>query len=163
MGGNVSMDMCKPRIIAVMSTYEPTQAVAARAKAVAAQVDELFIVIDDSTSEKTSILQPASDSSVHLLPQTGNTGVANVLNAGVEASGAKPDDWLLFLDDDTELHSSFVEQLRQQVGHLALDMNRFIVGPSVVHNGDYCSLSARCKHRSRSGAGARLTWSNKAS
>jgi rhamnosyltransferase len=85
-------------ISAVVITYHPDAGVAARLRAVAAQVGRLIVVDNGSAAPARAAL---ASESVELIQNGENLGVARALNLGVMAAAARGFEWCLLLDQDS--------------------------------------------------------------
>jgi rhamnosyltransferase len=83
---------------AVVISYHPDAGVAARLRAIAAQVGRLIVVDNGSAATERAAL---ASECVELIENAENLGVARALNLGVVAAAARGFDWCLLLDQDS--------------------------------------------------------------
>ncbi|AWB95924.1 hypothetical protein DCE93_09815 [Agromyces badenianii] len=97
------------RVTAVVPTYHPDPGVRARLHALARQVDQVIVVDDGSGPSADAFLDgiAAEGFVVERLPR--NAGIAAALNAGVRLALAGGSDYVVNLDQDTDLPSGYVE------------------------------------------------------
>jgi rhamnosyltransferase len=107
-------DSYVPKLGAVMSAFHPDSAVLENIKAVANQVDHLWIIDDsgDSHWEGSGLITAEClPRNAVLLRNKQNIGIAASLNRGVSAALAEGVDAIVTVDQDTFIPPSFVSQL----------------------------------------------------
>ena len=96
-----------PRVVAVVTAYDPDERLTALVEAVAPQVVAVVVVDDGSTAGLAVLDALAVMPGVHLVRQA-NAGVATALNAGIALALAHDADAVLTLDQDTGLPPDYV-------------------------------------------------------
>ena len=96
-----------PRVVAVVTAYDPDDRLTQLVDALSAQVAQIVIVDDGSTAGLAVLDALATRPGTHLLRQS-NAGVAAALNTGVAAALARDADAVLTLDQDTGLPADYV-------------------------------------------------------
>ena len=96
------------RIIAVVPTFHPDDGVLARLRALSEQVDGVIVVDDGSGAGADAILERAAAAGVVVRRLARNSGIAAALNDGVRAALADGADYVVNLDQDTDLPEDYV-------------------------------------------------------
>jgi rhamnosyltransferase len=96
------------RIIAVVPTFHPDDGVLARLRALSEQVDGVIVVDDGSGAGAVGILEGAAEAGVVVRRLARNSGIAAALNDGVRAALADGADYVVNLDQDTDLPEDYV-------------------------------------------------------
>jgi rhamnosyltransferase len=102
-------DAARPRIIAVVPTYHPDGDVVRHIGTVAAQVDRVIVVDDGTGPTAEPILTQLAAAGVEVVRRPRNVGIAGALNAGVRLALADGADYVLNLDQDTQLPDGYVD------------------------------------------------------
>lgn len=100
-------------ICAVISTFNPTEAIVENLRRISPQVSRVFLVDDSGSSEMSGRLSEWGKG-VHnlvVVTQGANTGQARALNCGISRAKAEGYTWILTLDDDTSVEPDMVERL----------------------------------------------------
>lgn len=106
---------------AVVVTYQPDSELPDRLVSIREQVDRLYLVDNGSNEEAYALLQRLADesSTVELVANDTNLGIAVALNQGAEAALEQGYDWLLMFDQDSTVETGLFTALaaiyRQQV------------------------------------------------
>ena len=104
--------MNKQSVCAVIVTYHPTSQMVEHLRNVQAQVQELVVVDNGSTSEEVAGLRIAAQSFGFQLCENGkNLGIADALNQGVRWAREKGYAWVILLDQDSKITGGFVLQM----------------------------------------------------
>lgn len=116
----------------VMTTFMPTDRVRKNIAKVAHQVDRV-IVVDDTGGSSYAHLFNLDDCATIYMHNTENMGIANALNVGFLKAKELGYQWVLTLDDDTEVESFYLDRLNNyfiqypneldQVGIVTLSRN----------------------------------------
>lgn len=99
------------RVIGVMSTYNPDSSVVSRAIEHLNQLDQL-IVVDDG-SNNSQILEDFSHDRISIVRLEENSGIAKALNVGTSLALQAGANWVLHLDQDTQLTPEYVSSCLQ--------------------------------------------------
>lgn len=97
------------RIVAVVPTFYPDDGVVARLQLLAPQVDRVIVVDDGSGASADEVLARVHASGITISRLEHNSGIAAALNAGVRMALADGADYVLNLDQDSELPPHYVE------------------------------------------------------
>ncbi len=104
-----------PFVAAVITTYNCYTPIERTILAVASQVDRVIIVDNGSKPETLDAIRNAIErnrlQTCELLPQGRNLGIGAALNIGVRAALAAGAEYVLTLDDDTEIFPGAVAEL----------------------------------------------------
>jgi len=93
-----------PRVIAIVPVYDPPEAAQEHVNELFSQVDDV-IVVDDGSSEA------AEFGAVRCIRFDQNRGIAAALNAGVEEATALGAQYVLTVDQDSQLPPGYVKEL----------------------------------------------------
>jgi rhamnosyltransferase len=100
------------QVCAILVTYHPDAELPRRVTRILEQAGALVIVDNGSGDEARAMLMGiAADPRVSLVLNPANLGVARALNLGVEQARAAAFDWVLLLDQDSDLHDGMVRSL----------------------------------------------------
>jgi rhamnosyltransferase len=100
------------QVCAILVSYHPDAELPRRVTRVLEQVGALVIVDNGSGAEAHAMLERiAADPRVSLVLNPTNLGVARALNLGVEQARAAAFDWVLLLDQDSDLHEDMLRSL----------------------------------------------------
>lgn len=97
------------RVVAVVPTFHPDTEVPLHVRTLSNQVDRVFVVDDGSGPGAQALLDSLESNSVAVLRLTDNSGIAAALNAGVKAALADGADYVVNIDQDTELPAGYVQ------------------------------------------------------
>jgi rhamnosyltransferase len=92
-----------PHVIAVMPTYHPDPEVPGHVQRLRTQVDEVLVVDDGSGPSSEPILTGLEVAGARVVRAPENVGIAAALNLGIRAALADGAEYVLTLDQDTEL------------------------------------------------------------
>lgn len=92
-----------------MSTFRPDASVVVRVRAHAMQVERL-IIVDDGSPDSTA-LNDLSLPNVEVIRLSVNSGIAAALNAGTQRALESGAEFVLHLDQDSELEHDYVDRL----------------------------------------------------
>jgi rhamnosyltransferase len=99
-------------VCAIVVTYHPDAALAARLGRIAPQVGAIVMVDNGSTDAEVAMLHDiAADARIHLTLNGQNLGVARALNLGVQCAGTLGYPLALLLDQDTGVEADMVHTL----------------------------------------------------
>jgi rhamnosyltransferase len=97
------------RIIAVVPTFHPDEGAVTRLRLLASQVDRVIVVDDGSGPAADAVLARVRSMGAVVHRLDHNSGIATALNAGVRMALDDGADFVLNLDQDTELPPRYVE------------------------------------------------------
>ncbi|MES2092873.1 MAG: glycosyltransferase [Actinomycetota bacterium] len=97
-----------PRVVAVVPTYRPDEALLAGLLAMAPQVSGVIVVDDGSPDDPAGILDRAKALGCQIVRSPTNDGIAAALNTGIRLALADAADYVLTVDQDTVLPSHYV-------------------------------------------------------
>jgi rhamnosyltransferase len=95
-------------VIAVVPTYHPDPEVELRLRRLAKQVGRVVVVDDGSGSTADGVLERIEQDGVTVLRLERNSGIAAALNRGVERALEDGADYVLNVDQDTDLPPDYV-------------------------------------------------------
>jgi len=96
------------RIIAVVPTFHPDDGVLGRLRALADQVHGVIVVDDGSGAGADQVLERAAAMGIAVRRLDRNSGIAAALNEGVRAALDDRADYVVNLDQDTDLPADYV-------------------------------------------------------
>lgn len=97
-----------PRVIAVVPTYRPDGDVLVHLRRIARQVSAVVVVDDGSGETASAILETVAAELAHVIRLDSNSGIAAALNAGVRWALDDGADYVLTVDQDTDLPGDYV-------------------------------------------------------
>jgi rhamnosyltransferase len=97
-----------PQVIAVIPTFHPETEVVGRLQHLGAQVDGVIVVDDGSGAAADGVLGSIADAGVEVIRFSANAGIATALNAGVRHAIESGADYVLTVDQDTDLPGDYV-------------------------------------------------------
>ena len=97
-----------PRVIAVVPTFHPDDGVVGRLRDLTRQVDRVIVVDDGSGPSADAVLADATESGIEVHRLARNSGIAAALNAGVRAALDDGADFVVNVDQDTDLPDDYV-------------------------------------------------------
>ena len=97
-----------PRVVAVVPTFRPDEALLVGLRALAPQVAVIIVVDDGSPHDPAGILARAGNLGCTVLRSPANDGIAAALNTGIRLAMAGAADYVLTLDQDTVLPGHYV-------------------------------------------------------
>lgn len=96
-------------VVAVVAAYRPEETLVANVAAAAAQTDGVVVVDDGSPAGSAAVFAALAAAGAVVVHQTGNTGIAAALNAGVRAARERwAPEFVLTLDQDSTLDLHYV-------------------------------------------------------
>lgn len=96
------------RVAAVISAYNPPAELIGKVERLAKQVERIIVVDDGSPRDVSEVLQGLEGAGATVLKQGTNQGIAAALNAGIRHAQASAPDFVLTLDQDSELDPDYV-------------------------------------------------------
>jgi rhamnosyltransferase len=96
------------KVAAVVTTFNSGETIRPNLARIAEQVDVVIIVDDSGDAFKGQTVDYAEIDNAILLRNDENLGVAAALNRGVAKAGLMGCDWVITLDDDTLVSSSYM-------------------------------------------------------
>ncbi len=126
---------------AIITTYRPDEALVKCVQQLIPQVNEIIIVDDGALTENVKKLNNwfSEYSTVTLLHQPSNLGIAAALNVGLKTAIEKGYEWFLTLDDDSIPSNNMVACLHDHLGHIKGSQPVGIIGMNWTTNS--CSTS----------------------
>lgn len=104
----------RSHVLAVIPTYRPPDSVRELIDTLIPQVDQVLVSDDASPCTFDPLLRaPATGTTVNLLRHRQNQGIARGLNDGLELAHAKGFPWLLTIDQDSHIDTTYVSALLQ--------------------------------------------------
>jgi len=103
--------MSPHRIVAVITTFQPDDTLVDAVTAAKRQVYHVVVVDDASAEAAREILGSVKDEKVTIISQPENLGIAAALNRGIIEAQARGADFILTLDQDSELPANAAERL----------------------------------------------------
>lgn len=97
-----------PRVVAVVPTFRPDEALLVGLRALAPQVSAIIVVDDGSPDDPAGILHRAESLGCRIVRSPTNDGIAAALNTGIRLALSGAADFVLTLDQDTVLPSHYV-------------------------------------------------------
>lgn len=97
-----------PRVIAVVPTYRPDEDVFVHLRQIARQVSAVVVVDDGSGETASATLDTLEGEVAHVIRLGSNSGIAAALNAGVRWALDDGADYVLTVDQDTDLPDEYV-------------------------------------------------------
>ncbi|MEP9393861.1 glycosyltransferase [Gordonia sp. VNK1] len=136
------MTIAPTGVAAVISAFEPDEALVATVDSVRDQAGQVIIVDDGSPSLSTDpdgavaqILEKCAAAGATVLRSGDNRGIAHALNRGIELALQEGAEAVLTLDQDTDLPTDYVSRM---LDHLALtrslDIDLVMLSPSLIND-----------------------------
>jgi rhamnosyltransferase len=99
-------------VCAVIVTYHPDTAALENMRNVLAQVQELVVVDNGSSTDEVHALRITSrDLSFHMIENGQNLGIAEALNQGVRWAKSEGYSWVVLFDQDSKITEGFIRQM----------------------------------------------------
>lgn len=102
------------RIYAVMVVYNKHLSECPSFCSAKSQSDVQLLVVDNSTDESVQNQEEARQAGAWFLSMNGNKGLSKAYNAAFDMLREKPGDWIVLLDDDTEIPDEYWVKLRTE-------------------------------------------------
>lgn len=102
------------KIYAVMVVYNKRLAECPSFRSAKRQSNVQLLVVDNSTDELVQNQEEARKAGAWFLSMNGNYGLSRAYNAAFDVLREKPGDWIVLLDDDTEIPDDYWLQLRME-------------------------------------------------
>jgi rhamnosyltransferase len=96
------------RVIAVVPTFNPDEGLLDRLGRIASQVERVVVADDGSDSRAEPVLAAVANSGYQLIRSAANSGIASALNIGVRRALGDGADYVLTVDQDSELQAGYV-------------------------------------------------------
>lgn len=93
---------------AIIPTFHPDADVVARVEALRGQVDRLIVVDDGSGPSANAVLDAIEATADHVVRSPDNGGIAAALNSGIRLALDEGAEFLLTVDQDTDLPADYV-------------------------------------------------------
>ncbi len=97
------------KVAAVVTTFNPGETILQNLARIADQVDIIVVVDDSGTSNKVQSIDYSNINNLILLRNEENLGISAALNRGVLEAELMGCNWVITLDDDTMVSSSYME------------------------------------------------------
>jgi rhamnosyltransferase len=95
-------------VIAVIPAYRPDDGLLRAVESLSPQVDAIIIVDDGSPAESAKVLEEILATGVEVIRSGSNLGIAAALNTGIRLALKRGADFVLTVDQDTELPDNYV-------------------------------------------------------
>ncbi len=121
----------KPKVIAVVPTFGPDVDLVARLGAIAGQVHSVLVIDDGSAADASPVLDALEASGIEVIRNPSNRGIAAALNTGASLALQRGADFVLTIDQDTELVDDYIDvcvsaftrpSARERVGVVCADI-----------------------------------------
>jgi rhamnosyltransferase len=99
------------RVVCVIPTFQPDASLLSRLRAVRSSVDLVVVSDDASSCSSDLVLAGAINEGVTVVRHAHNCGIARGLNDGLRLAADLGADWLLSVDQDTDLEEDHVTRL----------------------------------------------------
>jgi rhamnosyltransferase len=99
------------RVAAVVTTFNGGESIRPNLERIAAQVHVVVVVDDSGDSARTTDVDYAWIKNAVILRNECNLGIAAALNRGVAHAGLLGCDWVITLDDDTLVSTSYIDDV----------------------------------------------------
>jgi rhamnosyltransferase len=115
--------MTEQSVCAVIVTYHPTASMTENLPKILAQVQNLVVIDNGSTSEELIPLRMVSQAlGFHLIENDENLGIAQALNQGVLWAKGEGFPWVILFDQDSRITDGFIdEMLKTRQAHPAAE------------------------------------------
>lgn len=123
----------KKFISVVIVTYNPSEKLPAVIENLKKQVGKIYI-IDNNSNSKDMFNKITPDSVVEIIYYDKNIGLAAAQNIGIKRSIEEKMEWILFLDDDSEVGDDFLEKLLYCYGKVKNKEQVAIIGANILHD-----------------------------
>ncbi|HZV36241.1 MAG TPA: glycosyltransferase [Verrucomicrobiae bacterium] len=137
-------------VCAIIVTYHPSAALIENVQAIRPQVAEL-VIIDNGSDEKSAklLLQLEKTSSVRVIRNGKNLGIAAALNIGIRHAAAAEFAWVATFDQDSTVTPGFIEAMLGAYQSSADKERVALVSPvHCVSEEEWKKRSQRCKGNS---------------
>ncbi|WP_425956315.1 glycosyltransferase [Xylanimonas sp. McL0601] len=102
------------RLIAVVSSFRPTDELVRNVGLIAGQVDEVVVVDDGSGPDYGAVLDHVRAAGARVVALAENQGIAAALNAGLREAALAPEDLVVTFDQDSTVPEGFIAALVAQ-------------------------------------------------
>src|SRR5437868_300668 len=110
--GSLSRCPSKENVCSIVVTYFPDGDFLSRLRSIQPQVAKVVVVDNGTTSEAVNSLQEAErEMQVSVIRNGHNRGMATALNQGAQWAADRGYQWILTLDQDTEVEADMVRML----------------------------------------------------
>lgn len=100
------------KISTIIVTFNPGSKIKDTIDKLNNQVEKIFI-IDNNSNKKEKIIELNKYKKVEVIYNDKNIGLAAAQNIGIKKSIDEKFEWILFLDDDSEIEDNFIEKLKK--------------------------------------------------
>ena len=125
--------MSRPRLCAVIPTFDPGPYLIRCTAALAEQVDRVFLIDDGSQASFEPLLRDLEARGMSLHREPVNRGIASALNRGVRLAMESGFEWVLTFDQDSEASADLVDRLFAALDACPDTARGARVGPRIVH------------------------------
>lgn len=119
------------RISAIIVTFNSGEKIKNVVHKLSTQVEKIFI-IDNNSAKKEKVLDLKNQEKVEIICSSENIGLAAAQNIGIKKSIDENFEWILFLDDDSEVEDDFVEELKKGYYSYEEKEKLGIVAPNIL-------------------------------
>lgn len=109
----------RKRVVAVISSYQPTQELVEHCAQLAPQVAEILVVDDGSDERGASVLDALSAARVIVIKLAGNSGIGAAINTGFEHARQLGLEFVVTFDQDSTAPAGFMDSLVDEYDRLA--------------------------------------------
>ena len=121
------------KIVAVVVTYNPDKGVIERVERIAKQVDRV-IVVDNSANQETMGMLKTITGNVELVFNNANLGIAAALNIGMQRALQNGYEWVLTMDQDSEVESFLIQSLTEIIEEIGLGDRIAVIGSNYFNS-----------------------------
>ncbi|MGL4866431.1 MAG: glycosyltransferase family 2 protein [Cetobacterium sp.] len=100
------------KISAIIVTFNPGSKIKDTIDKLNNQVEKIFI-IDNNSNKKEKVIELNKYKKVEVIYNNKNIGLGAAQNIGIKKSIDENFEWILFLDDDSEIEDDFIEKLKK--------------------------------------------------
>ena len=129
------------KILAVIVSYNPDEAIICLYNSIKEQIDKLIIIDNATTNEESKKhLQYLANKGIQIIYNDKNYGVAKALNQGAKYAIDNGYKWLLTLDQDSEFLPNTYNLLISSYNKLPNKDNIMLIAPKYIEKTDYHSI-----------------------
>jgi rhamnosyltransferase len=100
-----------PKVAAVVTTFHAGDSLQQNLAQIAAQVSVVIVVDDSGDPSRSNALGDLAAANLVVLRNQDNLGIAAALNRGIEQAWSMGCEWVITLDDDTRVSSSYIADI----------------------------------------------------
>lgn len=106
------MEETKMKIGVIIVTYNPSEAIFKTISKLETQVDKIYI-IDNNSTQKNKLYNLKLKEKTKIIFNQKNIGLAAAQNIGIKEAILEEMNWVLFLDDDSEIENNFIFEMKE--------------------------------------------------